>query len=71
MSSEYNQELCDQKHKETNDKFAVIDSKLDMILCVLNGNGKLGLVGKVEILWGVSIFLIASIVATGIKVWLL
>lgn len=39
------------------------------ILHILNGNGKVGLVAKVDVLWGVGIFL--SITVVGIVVKLL
>lgn len=47
----------DDDHKDINDK-------LDSILSILNGNGKVGLCAKVNLLWGFSaIVLLASITA--------
>jgi len=45
----------------------VIMDKLDEILKILNGNGKIGLCAKVSILWGGSLFIVMSIVALAIK----
>ena len=47
-----------------------LHGKIDKILMLLNGNGKLGVCAKVNILWGVSLFLIITVVATLIRTFL-
>ena len=38
-----------------------VDEKLDDILAILNGNGKIGVCAKVEIMWGTAVFLICAV----------
>jgi len=52
------------------DEHEVIVNKLDDILKILNGNGKMGLCAKVAVLWGSSIFVVSAIVIIGIRVFL-
>ena len=47
-----------------------LHDKIDKILLLLHGNGKLGVCGKVQILWGTSLFIIITVVATLIKTFL-
>ena len=39
-----------------------IEKKVDSVLSILNGNGKIGLSGKVDIMWGYRILFIATII---------
>lgn len=43
-----------------------IDEKLDEILVILNGNGKVGMCAKVEILWKTAIVLIGIILTQAV-----
>jgi hypothetical protein len=54
---------------ETNSKD--IKDSVNEIKKVLLGNGKIGICGKVQILWGGSLFVIASIVGLLIRSFLL
>ncbi len=48
-----------------------VDEKLDKILEILNGNGKIGLCAKVTILWGVSLFLVVSVSGLLLRAYIL
>ena len=63
-------EMCDQKHGTLEKKLNGIEDKIDSVLHILNGNGQLGLAGKVSILWGCSLFIIITLITTAIKVWM-
>ena len=39
-----------------------IEKKVDSVLSILNGNGKIGLSGKVDIMWGYRILFITTII---------
>jgi len=43
-----------------------IHEKLDSILKILNGNGKIGLCAKVNFLWGSFVFLIVAVTTQAI-----
>lgn len=47
--------------------------KLDvkLILKIINGNGKLGMAAKVNIMWGVGIFLVFSVVGLLLRAFIL
>ena len=47
-----------------------IEEKQDEILKILNGNGKVGLVAKVTIMWNSIIWLIILVVGTAYKTFL-
>lgn len=47
-----------------------LHDKIDKILLLLHGNGKLGFCAKVNILWGVGLFLVITVVATLIRTFL-
>lgn len=49
-----------EEHKE-------INGKLDSILKILNGNGKIGLCAKVNILWVASVFIVGVSMTALIK----
>ena len=40
-----------------------IEGKVDRILKIINGNGVIGLVGKVDIMWGYRLLFVATIIA--------
>ncbi len=48
-------------------KLKRMDEKLDRLLLLLLGNGKLGVCGKLNILWGVVIFITVTIAGLSIK----
>lgn len=57
----------EEKHR--NSDLEIICKKIDEIKGsiasikeILNGNGKLGLAGKVEVLWGVNLFMAVTMV---------
>lgn len=39
-----------------------VNKKLDAILLIMNGNGKLGVCGKVNVMWGLGVFMLMTIV---------
>ena len=41
--------------------------KIDNICEILNGNGKMGLVAKVEVIWGVGLFLVITVLGLVIE----
>ena len=48
----------------------IITEKLDNILKILNGNGRIGLVAKVDILWGAgAVIMLVSITALVRAFW--
>ncbi|MEA2036132.1 MAG: hypothetical protein U9O94_01385 [Nanoarchaeota archaeon] len=49
----------------------LITKKLNEILKLLNGNGKIGICAKVNILWGGCIFLVGAVIATLVRVLML
>ncbi len=53
------------------EKIAVIEEKVDKILQLLLGNGQIGFCAKVNMLWTASIFMIAAVVGTLVKVFIL
>ncbi len=53
--------MSEEDYKEVN-------NKLDAILKILNGNGKIGVCAKVNILWGTAIFLIGTVIT---QAWLI
>jgi hypothetical protein len=63
-------EMCEQKHGTLEKKLIEIEDKIDDVLHILNGNGKLGLAGKITILWNCSLFVIITLFTTAVKVWL-
>jgi hypothetical protein len=63
-------EMCDQKHGNLEKKLNEIEDKIDDVLHILNGNGKIGLAGKITILWNCSLFIIITLITTAVKVWL-
>lgn len=62
--------MCDQKHGTLEKKLNEIEGKIDDVLHILNGNGKLGLAGKITILWNCSLFVLITLFTTAVKVWL-
>lgn len=62
------QEMCDERHHNLEEKLNKIDKKLDRILEMILGNGKLGICGKINILWGVTAFLLITI-GTRLIIW--
>lgn len=69
-TSSMTKEMCEQKHGTLDKKLNEIEVKIDSVLYILNGNGRLGLAGKITILWGCSLFIITTVIATAIKVWM-
>ena len=53
--------MIEEDYKELNEK-------LDAILKILNGNGKIGVCAKVNIIWGSGIFLIGTVIT---QAWIL
>ena len=45
-----------------------LDERTEKILQILNGNGHMGLCAKVDVLWGVGLFLSAAVVGAWIKI---
>ena len=52
------------------EKLEEVRIDIKAILKLLNGNGKLGLCAKINILWGSAIFLIGGVVAALIRSFL-
>jgi hypothetical protein len=44
----------------------IINDKLDALLKIMNGNGKIGVCAKVNIIWGTFVFLIITIAGQAI-----
>jgi hypothetical protein len=63
-------EMCEEKHGHLAERLNEIEGKIDDVLRILNGNGKLGLAGKITILWNCSLFVLITLFTTAIKVWL-
>lgn len=47
-----------------------IDQKLDAILLILNGNGKIGVCAKVNIMWSVGMFVVISVAGLLLKAFI-
>ncbi len=47
-----------------------IKEDVKSILLILNGNGKMGLVARVSVLWGVSVYVVGGVTTALIKVFL-
>jgi len=45
-----------------------LEDKIDKILYILNGNGKLGLSAKVNVMWGLGIFMVTTIAIQALSV---
>jgi len=48
--------------RESTDPLTRIEAKVDGLEKLLNGNGRLGIAGKVQVLWGGAIFLVGGII---------
>lgn len=48
-----------------------IKDDVKQILKIINGNGKLGLVGKVTVIWSVGLFLTVSVIGLLLRVFIL
>ena len=68
MDTKFNS--IDRKFVRIDDKLNNINEKLDTTLKILLGNGKLGLIPKVQILWGSSIFIIITLVGVIVRLLL-
>ena len=52
------------------DKISRIDKKVDAIYKILVGNGQIGICSKVDIMWGVMIFIITGVsITVGTLLW--
>lgn len=51
MLMPYNEQLCDERHKNIEVTEKAHDSRLRSLETSVNGNGKFGLVAKVDTLW--------------------
>ena len=60
----------EQEHKAIKESIDKLIVKFDKAMLLMNGNGKLGFFGKVNILWGGSLFLITVVIATLIRTFL-
>ena len=54
----------------TKDDHDVLVSKLNEILKILNGNGKIGLCAKVNLLWSGSSLIVGVVVVTAVKTFM-
>ena len=63
MSDYVTTDLCKERHKQHADSLERIEKKVDEIKELLLGNGKLGVFGKINILWGVTSFLVLAVVS--------
>ena len=52
------------------DEHKVITDKLNEILKIMNGNGKIGVCAKVNIMWSSILFLVMALVGTMTKVFI-
>ena len=51
-------------------KIASIEKKVDEMHKIICGNGKIGLCAKVDILWGINLFVISGLTVTiGAMIW--
>jgi len=55
--------MADKEHK-------IILDKLNEILKIMNGNGKIGMCAKVNIMWSCALFIIIAVAGTAIKTFL-
>ena len=62
--------LLSERETMSDTDHEIINKKLDAILTILNGNGKIGLCAKVNILWSIGMFLIVSVSGLLIKAFM-
>ena len=62
---------ADEDHKLLSDKLDTVIVKQDETLKIMNGNGKIGMCAKVNILWTVSLFFVVSVAGLLLKVFIL
>ena len=58
------------EHQEINKKLDIQFDKLNEILKILNGNGKVGMCAKVNIIWGCGLFVLIAFVGTWIRMFI-
>jgi len=59
-----------QQIKTVEDKVGSIESKVSDIHKIICGNGKMGVCGKVDIMWGIGIFVISGLgISVGALIW--
>ena len=64
--------MCEEdQHKLLSDKLDTVIVKQDETLKIMNGNGKIGMCAKVNILWTVSLFFVVSVAGLLLKVFIL
>lgn len=52
------------------EKISVMEKKVDEMHKIICGNGKIGLCAKVDILWGINMFVIVGLTTTiGAFIW--
>jgi hypothetical protein len=62
-------EVCEEKHKNIDERLDRIQKKLDSIHLLLVGNGHMGLCGKIAMLWNVSVCLV-TMAAAQVFIWI-
>jgi len=64
------EEANKKEHLEINKKLDIHFDKLNEILKILNGNGKIGVCAKVNIMWSSILFIVMAVIGTMIKVFI-
>lgn len=63
------EKMCQERHSHLEKKFDDMHTDVKELVVLLKGNGKLGHFGKVNIMWGLMIFL-ASATSLRLLIWI-
>ena len=62
--------LHEQQIKTVEEKVVSMEDKINDIHKIICGNGKMGVCGKVDIMWGIGIFVISGLgISVGALIW--